>query len=121
MCRRAIESSCHELGAKPKLSIVQKIDWVQKQGKINKTLKNAAHTIRLGGNRGAHAIADPKVDAPITDDEADAVIRFTRHYLDHVYVLEKDLAKHDFSKSGRKGKPKASTAAPATPDAGKVT
>lgn len=102
MCRRAIEGSCIQLGAKPKLSITQKIDWVHKQGRINKTLKNVAHKIRLGGNRGSHPIVDPSVDPPITPEEADAVIAFTRHYFDHVYVVEKRMAGIDFSKSTRK-------------------
>jgi hypothetical protein len=102
MCRRALEASCLDLGAKPRLSITQKIDWVHKQGRINKTLKNVAHKIRLGGNRGSHPMIDPKTDSPVTPDEADAVLEFTRHYLDHVYVVEKRLARYDFSRSGRK-------------------
>ncbi len=106
MCRRAIEVSCLELGAKPKLSITAKIDWVHKQGRINGTLKKVAHKIRLGGNRGSHPTADPTVEPPITADEADAVIAFTRHYLDHVYVVETRLGKYDFTKAGRKGTPK---------------
>jgi hypothetical protein len=105
MCRRAIEASCLDLGAKPKMSITQKIDWVYKQGRINKTLKNVAHKIRLGGNRGSHPIVDPTVEPPITPEEADAVIEFMRHYLDHVYVVEKRMSKYDFTKAGRKVAP----------------
>ena len=115
MCRRALEASCLGLGAKPKLSITQKIDWVHKQGGINKTLKNVAHKIRLGGNRGSHPIIDPSIELPITADEADAVIEFTRHYLDHVYVVEKRLAKFDFSKAGRKAAPPPAHATSAAP------
>lgn len=113
MCRRAIEASCLELGAKPKLSITQKIDWVHKQGRINKTLKNVAHKIRLGGNRGSHPISNPDSEAPVSQEEADAVIVFTRHYLDHVYVVEKRMSKIDFPKSGRRVmKPKAEVSIP---------
>ena len=44
---------------------------------------------------------------------ADAVIVFTRHYLDHVYVVEKRMSKIDFPKSGRRVmKPKAEVSIP---------
>lgn len=81
MCRRAIEASCMEFGAGAKLSAVKKIDWVYKQRRINKTLKTAAHAIRLGGNIGAHPHPNP-----ITPEESDAVIEFTRHYLETTYM-----------------------------------
>jgi hypothetical protein len=32
------------------------------------------------------------------DQEADAVIEFTREYLDHVYVMPAKMAKFDFSR-----------------------
>ncbi len=115
MCRRAIEASCIAFGAKQKLSITQKIDWVYNQRRINKTLKEVAHKIRLGGNYAAHAPADPASNAPLTSDEADAVIEFTRHYLDHVYVVDKKLGKFDFSKAGRRAKAVAASAPLATP------
>jgi hypothetical protein len=93
MCRRAIETSCIQLGAKPTDSIEAQIDWVHSQGKITTPLKDMAHKIRLGGNRGAH----PSSRA-ITQEDADAVIEFTREYFDHVYVMPAKMAKFDFSK-----------------------
>lgn len=99
MCRRAIQSSCLDLGAANSDSIIGQIDWVHAQGKIPLVLKEAAHKIRLGGNRGAHSSTS---ESPITPEEADAIITFTRYYLENVYVIPAQLASFDFSKSARK-------------------
>lgn len=93
MCRRSIEASCLQLGAKESDSIEAQIDWVHSQGKITTPLKDMAHKIRLGGNRGAHP--SPRV---ITEEDADAVLEFTQEYFDHVYVMPAKMAKFDFSK-----------------------
>ncbi len=99
MCRRALQSSCEELGADPKISIEAQIDWIASQGKITSFLRDMAHTIRLAGNRGAHP---PRA---ITGEEADAVIQFTREYFQHVYMTAARMKKYDFSKSPQKKKP----------------
>ena len=93
MCRRAIEASCLQLGAKGNDSIEAQIDWVHSQGKITTPLKEMAHKIRLGGNRGAHPS-----QRIITENDADAIIEFTQEYFDHVYVMLAKMAKFDFSK-----------------------
>jgi hypothetical protein len=55
MCRRALESSCHHLGVYAKSATLQAmIDKLAEIGKITAALKDVAHEIRLGGNRGAH-------------------------------------------------------------------
>ena len=97
MCRRAIQSSCEQLGADKELKLESQIDWVQSEGKITAFLKDMAHKIRLGGNRGAHPS-----NRVITPEDADAVIEFTREYLDHIYIMPAKMAKFDFSKSGKK-------------------
>jgi hypothetical protein len=99
MCRRALQSSCEELGADPKLKIEAQIEWVASKGKITSFLAEMAHTIRLAGNRGAHP---PRA---ITFEEADAVIQFTREYFQHVYMTPARMAKFDFSKSSLKKNP----------------
>jgi len=54
MCRRALEASCLDLGA-PKDNVLEKmIDSLEANRKITPYLKEAAHKVRLGGNRGAH-------------------------------------------------------------------
>ena len=94
MCRRALESSCVQLGADQKLVLEKMIDWVHSQGLITTPLKNMATKIRLGGNRAAH----PHSDKSLTEWDADAVIEFTDEFFNHVYVLPAKLAKIDFSK-----------------------
>jgi hypothetical protein len=94
MCRRALESSCLQLGADPKLGTLQKmIDWVYSQGKITSPLKDMAHKVRLGGDRGAHPS-----ERIINPADADAVIEFTKEYFHHVYVMPAKLDKFDFSR-----------------------
>jgi len=97
MCRRALEASCVGLGAPAKAKqLINKIDWLEEQRKITLFLRDVAHKIRLGGNRGAHPSED---EPPITDEHADAIIKFTREFFHHVYVVPSELQKYDFSKS----------------------
>jgi hypothetical protein len=97
MCRRALEGSCIEQGAASNLVLSDMIDWVHSQGKITTPLKDMAHKIKLGGNRGAHPS-----DRTLTPDDADAVIDFTREYFHHVYVMPAKMAKHNFDKPKKK-------------------
>jgi hypothetical protein len=54
MFGRALEASCINLGADADKKIHEQIDWLASQGKITAPLREMAHTIRLGRNRGAH-------------------------------------------------------------------
>ena len=116
MCRRALEASCLDLGAHKKKVLQKMIDELEEKRIITPALKNAAHKVRLGGDRGAH----PPVDGPalqlaaaateveealeegpiekIEEDHAEAIVNFTRHFFQHVYVIPKQLEKYDFSK-----------------------
>ena len=96
MCRRALQTSCEGLGADPKQNIESQIDWLASKGEITKFLQEMAHTVRLAGNRGAHP---PKA---ISEEEADAVVQFTREYFQHVYESRARMEKYDFSKSASK-------------------
>jgi len=100
MCRRALQTSCVEQGADPNLNLVSQIDWVHTQGKITVLLKDIAHKIRLGGNRGAHS-GDPN-EPTLTPEDADAVILFSREYFRHIYEVPQMLSKFDFSRAGAK-------------------
>ncbi len=73
------------------------IDWVHGQGKITTPLKDMAHKIKLGGNRGAHPS-----DRTLTERDADAVIEFTREYFHHVYVMPAKMAAVNFDKPKKK-------------------
>lgn len=115
MCRRAIESSCIDLkvpNAKATRSLEDKIDWLASKGTITEPLRQVAHKIRLGGNRGAHPseptdpvregtkLPEAAVDyLAITKEHAGAIIQFTREYFHHVYVVPSQLEKYDFSRT----------------------
>jgi Domain of unknown function (DUF4145) len=104
MCRRAIESSCLNLGAPFDQVLENMIDWLEAQRTITPTLKDVAHKVRLSGNRGAHPwkvgepIAEPVPIVVIEKEHAEAVVSFTRHFLEHVYVIPSKLPQFDFSK-----------------------
>jgi hypothetical protein len=119
MCRRAIEASCLDLGAPKKKVLEDMIDWLVDHQRITPDLKQAAHKVRLGGNRGAHPPGEalpapaPGVapslptaggsdrDGPverIEKEHAEAIVAFTRHFFQYVYVIPKQLDKYDFSK-----------------------
>lgn len=53
MCRRAIQASAIELGAKGN-KLIDQIDDLRTSGKITEPLREFAHEIRLTGNDGAH-------------------------------------------------------------------
>jgi len=115
MCRRAVEASCIDLKAPKTIKVLEdKIDWLEQQRIITPFLRDVAHKIRLGGNRGAHPSEDgpiaPKSPDPATPDtETDpvtvieekhalAIVKFTREFFHHVYVVPKELDQYDFSK-----------------------
>jgi hypothetical protein len=112
MCRRALQTSCVEQGADPNLNLVAQIDWMYSQGKTTPLLKDMAHKVRLGGNRGAHS-GDPS-EPPILQPDAEAVVAFTREYLRHIYEVPQLLSKFDFSKAGAKASAASGTTTPSS-------
>jgi hypothetical protein len=121
MCRRALEASCLDLKAPPNKVLEKMIDWLADNRKITPDLQAAAHKVRLGGNRGAHpspaaektdevipaaepnqiAAAEDAYEGPIEKIEkehAEAIVAFTQHFFQYVYVIPKRLDKYDFSK-----------------------
>ncbi|SRR6266568_1329842 len=104
MCRRATETSCLDLGAPFNDVLEDMIDWLETQRIITPSLRDVAHKVRLSGNRGAHpwnvgqTIAKPIPIVVIEKEHAEAVLSFTWHFLEHVYVIPQRLPKFDFSK-----------------------
>jgi Domain of unknown function (DUF4145) len=123
MCRRAVEASCLNLGAPSNLALEKMIDWLADQQIVTPFMRDVAHKIRLGGNRGAHpnpapeppasvpadeavslAVADPVLSSgtgpveKIEKEHAEAIVEFTRQFFHHVYVVRMQLDKYDFSK-----------------------
>ena len=80
------------------------IDWLEANRIITPHLNEVAHKIRLGGNRGAHpwkegqAVAKPIPVIVIEKEHAQAIVDYTRYFLEHVYVIPKRLPAYDFSK-----------------------
>ena len=101
MCRRAIEASCLDLGAPKKQVLEDMIDWLEEKRIITPGLKDVAHKVRLGGNRCAHPTS-PQTDTAaivtIGPEHAAAIVDFTKHFFQYVYVTPKQLDKYDFSK-----------------------
>jgi hypothetical protein len=112
MCRRALESACLKLGA-PKDKVLQKmIDHLAEHQKITPYLQQAAHKIRLGGDRGAHPPEDihEKEETPKKGDDdegpverlgpehAEFILKYTGEFFHHIFVGPALLDSHDFSK-----------------------
>jgi hypothetical protein len=109
MCRRALEASCIDLGAPSDKVLEKMIDWLEINRKITPYLKEAAHKIRLGGNRGAHPHPDGPAAVPVVaaagsaeivekigKEHAEAIVEYTREFFHHVYVGPKLVGKYDF-------------------------
>ncbi len=84
MCRRALQSSCVEKGAKDGKLTDQIID-LHERGFITTNLKDWAHEIRITGNVGAHPDNDGLKD--VDRKEAEEIINFMEEYLKYLYVM----------------------------------
>lgn len=89
MCRRALQSSVIEKGAK-KDRLVDQIDELHERQIITKDIRDWAHEIRLTGNIGAHPDEDGLQD--VTHEEAEELIKFTEEYLNYVYIMPAKVA-----------------------------
>jgi hypothetical protein len=94
MCGRALEASCIQQGAPSDAVLSKMIEWVHEKGKITTPLRDMAHKIKLGRNLAAHA----QSDRTLTEQDADAVIEFTRQYFHYVYVMPERMEQFDFDK-----------------------
>lgn len=84
MCRRSVEASCEDLGAKGK-NLKEQIDDLATKGKITEPLKEMAHKVRLTANRELHGKSDD-LDA-FSETDASGIVAFVREYFHHVYVM----------------------------------
>jgi hypothetical protein len=89
MCRRSLQVSCDMENADGK-DLFKQIDDLASKQRITEPLKKMAHRIRLLGKQGAHGDYSD-IDATITEKDADDAILFMAHYVEHVYVLPKQL------------------------------
>jgi len=89
MCRRALQVSCDMERAEGN-DLFRQIDDLASKQRITDPLRKLAHRIRLLGKQGAHGDYSD-IDATITEKDADDAILFMGHYVEHVYVLPKQL------------------------------
>jgi hypothetical protein len=89
MCRRALQSSCKDLGAEGS-RLIDQIDNLFSKGRITEALKKMAHEIRKLGNAGAHP--DDDLLSDVTKDDAEDIVEFTEQYFEHIYVMPARMA-----------------------------
>jgi len=89
MCRRSLQSSVIERGAK-KGRLVDQIDELHDNQIITKDIRDWAHEIRLTGNIGAHPDEDGLED--VTPDDAEELLKFMEEYLNYVYIMPAKVA-----------------------------
>ena len=84
MCRRVIQQSCLDKGAK-KSNLFDQIEELA----IDESLKKLAHKLRFWGNKGAHP--DILLGEKIEEKDAKVAIDFTEKFLQYVYVIPKEI------------------------------
>lgn len=89
MCRRALQNSVIEKGAK-KGKLFDQIDELYDNQIITKDIKDWAHEIRLTGNVGAHPDEDGLED--VTPEDAKELLKFMEEYLNYVYIMPAKVA-----------------------------
>lgn len=98
MCRRALQSSVIERGAK-KAKLSDQIDDLREKQIITEAIRDWAHEIRLTGNIGAHPDEDGLED--VSPEDADELIKFMEQYLNYVYVMPDKVTKKREKKEKR--------------------
>ncbi len=84
MCRRVIQQSCLDKGAKKK-NLFDQIEELN----IDGSLKKLAHKLRFWGNTGAHP--DILLGEKVEEPDAKIAIDFTEKFLQYVYVIPKEI------------------------------
>jgi hypothetical protein len=90
MARRAIQGACLDKQAPADKKLVQQIEWLEEQRLITPQMKDVAHTIRLGGNAGAHPDADGLKD--VDEGDAQRLLEFLEDFIRYVYEIPGRLA-----------------------------
>jgi len=84
MCRRVIQQTCLDKGAK-KTNLFDQIEELN----IDENLKKLAQKLRFWGNKGAHP--DILLGEKIEEKDAKVAIDFTEKFLQYVYVIPKEI------------------------------
>lgn len=99
MCRRVIQKSCIDKGAKKK-ALFDQIEELN----IDEALKKLAHKLRFWGNKGAHP--DILLDEEVAETDAKLAIDFTEKFLQYIYIIPKEI--EEIEGEAQKEKPKDS-------------
>lgn len=105
MCRRSVEAACKDLGAAGK-DLYQKIEYLAQAGVITDFMRRMAHQVRLTANRKLHDKAKASKEGAeeafeaddleqMKEDDAAAMIRFTKELFHHVYGLRALLDEYE--------------------------
>ena len=98
MCRRAIQQTCLDKGAK-EANLFDQIEELD----IDENLKKLAHKLRFWGNKGAHP--DILLGAKIEKEDAKVAIDFTEKFLQYVYIIPKEIEEIE-ERAAKKGQDK---------------
>jgi hypothetical protein len=83
MVRRALEVATHEKGAPDNLRNLQaKIQWLEQQGLIVRSQREACDAVRWFGNDGAHAVEG------VGKEEAEAIVDLAELLFEAIYVIQ---------------------------------
>lgn len=86
MCRRAIQNTAIEKGAK-KGNLFDQLNELVSKGIIPTSLEKLSHKIRSMGNYGAHPDEDGLDE--VKEKDAKEILEFLEHFLTHIFVMPK--------------------------------
>ncbi len=86
MCRRAIQNTVIEKGAKKK-DLFDQLNELVSKGIIPTSLEKLSHKIRSVGNYGAHPDEDGLDE--VKEKDAKEILEFLEHFLTYVFVMPK--------------------------------
>lgn len=89
MCRRVLESTTMEKGAKGR-TLHDKISDLSRKGLIPNQISEIATEIRAIGNYGAHP-GDDRL-SNVDQDEAESLLDLTRHIVEYVFIMPHKLS-----------------------------
>jgi len=98
MCRRAIQNTAIEKGAKKK-DLFDQLNELVSKGIIPTSLEKLSHNIRSMGNYGAHPDEDGLDE--VEEKDAKEILEFLEHFLNYVFVMPKRVEELE-SKSKKK-------------------
>lgn len=102
MCRRSIQNTAVEKGAK-KDDLFEQLNELVRKGIIPVSLEKLSHNVRSMGNYGAHP-AEDGLDK-VEEKDAKEILEFLEHFLNYVFVMPQRVEEMESRvKSKKKGR-----------------